>query len=361
MDRFASFDLPSSPTKAPVIPPVISEAPEGQLDEAASASGASVEGGFGCLGTLLMPHPSQTDQQLQALPGKWQALVGVPPFAGMSLSPRDPSIPELEVSSSYEDGAGTHYRVRSLDYRTTRIKEKSADSIYRLVAADVLYSDKKQNHIAAAMRLPEVSGRRHPMGPGEACFPPLLVVNIQLPSYAPTMIGGKTDGPGVSIVYFFALPEDFDPAAFPNQKALGLLKRLVQGSKEADGTKTRERFKMIPRVVNVEDWASKGPLSYAEHKLLSNYNETPILSRPQHTFFNGPNGSYLEIDLDIHSYSFFARQAFLGYMQRLSTVVFEVAFVIQGNSSDELPEQVLGCGRIYRADFSDRPTLEITK
>ena len=52
------------------------------------------------------------------------------------------------------------------------------------MAADVLYSDKKQNHIAAAMRLPEVSGRRHPMGPGEACFPPLLVVNIQLPSYA---------------------------------------------------------------------------------------------------------------------------------------------------------------------------------
>lgn len=85
-----------------------------------------------------------------------------------------------------------------------------------------------------------------------------------------------------------------------------------------------------------------------------------VLSRPQHTFFNGPNDSYLEIDLDIHVYSFFARQAFLGYMPRLNTVVFEVAFVIQGNSSDELPEQVLGCGRIYRADFSDRPAIEPT-
>ncbi len=53
------------------------------------------------------------------------------------------------------------------------------------------------------------------------------------------------------------------------------------------------RFKIIPRVVNVDEWSKKGPLSTAEYKLLSNYNEKPVLSRPQHAFFNGPN--YLEV------------------------------------------------------------------
>lgn len=36
---------------------------------------------------------------------------------------------------------------------------------------------------------------------------------------------------------------------------------------------------------------------------------------------------------------------------RLREVVFENALVIQGNSSDELPEQILGCARLYRFDF----------
>lgn len=79
--------------------------------------------------------------------------------------------------------------------------------------------------------------------------------------------------------------------------------------------KTRSRLKLIARVVNVEEWAEKGPLSGYEHGLLRNYNDKPILTRPQHHFFLEKN--YLEIDLDVHSYAWTARKALSGFLPRL--------------------------------------------
>lgn len=41
---------------------------------------------------------------------------------------------------------------------------------------------------------------------------------------------------------------------------------------------------------------------------------------------------------------------------RFKDMVFEFAFVLQGNSVDELPEHVLGCARLFRLDFlRERP------
>lgn len=74
-------------------------------------------------------------------------------------------------------------------------------------------------------------------------------------------------------------------------------------------------MKLIARVVNVEEWAKEGPLSGAEHSLLNNYNDKPILTRPQQKFFTGKH--YLEIDLDVHTYAWLARKALAGFIPRL--------------------------------------------
>ena len=47
----------------------------------------------------------------------------------------------------------------------------------------------------------------------------------------------------------------------PNKAALELVQRFMHNKREFDGTPTRDRLKLIPRIVNVGEWAEKGPLS----------------------------------------------------------------------------------------------------
>jgi hypothetical protein len=114
---------------------------------------------------------------------------------------------------------------------------------------------------------------------------------------------------------------------------------------------TRDRLKLLPRIVNVDEWAIAGPLNGAEVRLLRNYNGKPILTRPQHRFYSDPAGTYFEMDFDVHRYAYIARRAFYGYLTRLAPVVFENAFCLQGNRAEELPEVVLGAARVFRVDF----------
>ena len=85
---------------------------------------------------------------------------------------------------------------------------------------------------------------------------------------------------------------------------------------------------------------------------MRNYQDKPLLTRPQQRFFSAHDGSYLEVDLDVHSYAYIARRAYYGYLPRLAPLVFENAFVLQGNRPEELPEVALGAVRVCRMDFT---------
>ncbi|GFR47535.1 hypothetical protein Agub_g9255 [Astrephomene gubernaculifera] len=281
---------------------------------------------------------------------------------GCTLRRRDMSESVLEVREAWEPcsqdegggGAGPQqppctsgrpFMVRGPDYMKTRVKIPSRPALYRLLAADVISTDTKMTHVARLVNLQQLL---RPALAADPHLPPLLIFTIMLPMYPATLFGGN-DGQSQSLVYYFGLPPDFKPAEYENQTALALLRRFVTNGREADGSPTRDRLKIIPRVVNVDEWAQKGPLSPAEHKLLAAYNDKPVLARPQHHFFTGPG--YLEVDVDIHCYQFLARKALCSFFTRLQEVIFENAIVIQGNSPEELPEQVLAAVRMYRVDL----------
>ena len=212
----------------------------------------------------------------------------------------------------------------------------------------------KLNHICQHVQLPAcptLGPAARALPPGLR-LPPLLIFNIQLPHYTPSMFGSM-DGPGVSLVYYFALPEGWEPAAVRNPAALGLAQRFMNNGVEFDGTPTRERLKLLPRFNNIDEWAASAGLSGTEVRLLRNYNCKPLLTRPQQRFFSGPNRAYLEVDIDLHSYAYLARRGFCSYIPRLPGSVSEQAFVLQGNRAEELPEMVLAAARLHRINFAE--------
>lgn len=322
----------SSSVGSPSTPPV----PADEIIE------PSADGKIGCMSLFTVASAGLAHKKFLRL-GK--------PAAGSSFRQKSVDEETGSCAAAWEPAEGTTFQVRSHGYMRSKKKEPSGPCMYRLVGVDVYSFDFKLYHIAQHVQLPEVPvvGPAAQALPADQKLPPLLIINMQLPMYGPSLFGAN-DGHGHSLVYYFALPEGWEPSQVEQPAALALVQRFMHNRRELDGTPTRDRFKLIPRIVNVDEWAEKGPLSGYEHRLLMNYNDKPLLTRPQQRFYTGPH--YLEIDLDVHSYAFVARKAFHGYIQRLAPVVFENAFVVQGNRPEELPEQVLAAARVYRVDFT---------
>nr|CAD1840366.1 unnamed protein product [Ananas comosus var. bracteatus] len=221
------------------------------------------------------------------------------------------------------------FRVRGANYFRDKKKEFAPNcAAYYPFGVDVFLCQQKINHISRFVELPV------PNTPTK--FPPLLVVNVQIPLYPASIFQNETDGEGISFVLYFRLAEDYAkelPSHF-----LDSLRKLIDDEVERvkafpmDTTLPfRERLKILGRVANLDDL----PLSAAERKVMHAYNEKPVLSRPQHEFYLGDG--YFEIDLDMHRFSYISRKGFEQFLDRLKLCVIDFGLTIQGNKPEELP------------------------
>ncbi|RLN53335.1 hypothetical protein BBJ29_000436 [Phytophthora kernoviae] len=216
----------------------------------------------------------------------------------------------------------------------------SQPALFEFIGADLVRTDSKVDLISQRVEFPpEYENAK------------LFIINAQLPSYGPSVWGdGTCDGPGYSLALYWMIPDDvFEDLQNPTTTTLRLLKRFLEAG---DDRSLTDRFKVIAQVTNQDECGMTGMAK----KLLVSHNATPVLTRPQHRIYHFRKGS-TEVVVDVHAFSYIARRGIHLLIDKTSKLVIDVAFVIQGETEDELPEQVLGCCRLDHASVQKAAEL----
>ncbi|KAK1432834.1 hypothetical protein QVD17_09736 [Tagetes erecta] len=263
------------------------------------------------------------------------------PIAGSQV----PCCPiDKKMSDCWSPLEPSTFKVRGRNYIRDRKKENALNqAAFYPIGVDVFLSPRKIDHISRLVQLPtiESSGK----------VPPLLVVNLQIPLYPPALFQNEYDGEGMSFVFYFKLTENYD--ALPLQFQENIKKIIddeverVRGFPVDSIGPSRDRLKILGRVTNLDDLE----LSAAERRLMNAYNEKPVLSRPQHEFYLGEN--YIEIDFDMHRFSYISRKGFSAFQDRLKRCTLDFGLTIQGNKAEELPECILCCIHLKEIDYNN--------
>ncbi|GBG24583.1 Phosphatidylinositol/phosphatidylcholine transfer protein SFH4 [Hondaea fermentalgiana] len=241
------------------------------------------------------------------------------------------------------------------DYKRKKLKEPSGSAIYDCVCMDVWSLQSKRPNIGSYMQLPtQHSQSTSGAGPGApdaaAPLPELLIVNIMMPGYPPSGPFSKKriDGPGQSIVLFAKLSNWAKEN--PEDPSVQLWSRFVH---VYDGDKFRERLKMITRLENADEIN----LGRIERALLTKYNGTPWLVRPEYEFHKGEG--YFEICIDFHRFAYFALSNAMPVLDRVFNAMIDCALIVQAEKDQEMPERVLVCATLRCLNLKEAPEIDL--
>lgn len=229
----------------------------------------------------------------------------------------------------------TGFFVRSSQYLSTKAKIPSQRQALRLVNVELYKSNDPIEHIGLSSfaGFERGSGSNTPGG-GSLAVPNdqslVLVINFIIP------------GPRFHSLVLYFTPED--PAELKKNSVFAdLFHEFFHGPSDEFRSK---RLKLIPRVVQ-GTWPIR-----------EGVGTTPAIlgTKTYQKYFQGKQ--YLEVDYDIGSSTVAASisKLLLGYSRDL---IIDLAFVIEGQTSLELPERVLGCVRLDCIDV--RHAMQYTK
>ncbi|KQJ97127.1 protein ENHANCED DISEASE RESISTANCE 2-like isoform X4 [Brachypodium distachyon] len=227
--------------------------------------------------------------------------------------PKDSS---CTMPSSWAMTDPTTFLIRGESYLLDRQKIKANNTLMQMVGADWIKSDKREDDLAGR---PGGLVQKYAAEGGNKFF---FIVNIQVP--------GSTT---YSLALYYAMDTPLEKVP--------LLERFVNG----DDTFRNSRFKLIP-YISKGSWIVKQ--SVGKKACL-------VGQALEINYFRGTN--YLELGVDIGS-STVARGVVSLVLGYLSNLVIEMAFLVQGNTQEELPEFLLGTCRLNYLDASKAVSLD---
>ncbi|XP_058004227.1 protein ENHANCED DISEASE RESISTANCE 2 isoform X2 [Hevea brasiliensis] len=227
-----------------------------------------------------------------------------------------PKDPTCTMPSSWTAADPSSFLIRGENYLEDQKKVKAKGTLMQMVAADWLRSDKREDDLAGR---PGSIVQKYSVQGGPEFF---FIINIQL--LIMKQVPGSTTY-SLALYYMMTTPLEDAP----------LLESFVKG----DDTYRNSRFKLIP-YISKGSWIVK-----------QSVGKTACLigQALEINYFHGKN--YLELGVDIGS-STVARGVVSLVLGYLSNLVIEMAFLIQANTAEELPEYLLGTCRLNHLDAS---------
>jgi hypothetical protein len=232
------------------------------------------------------------------------------------------------------------------DYARTKTKADAGPPLTELVGIDMIKSACRIDNIGRYLDFPQEWKQKSKKIDG---VPDLFIVCVQIPSEG---LGGglasffkdQDDGPGVSLVFYFKIRENFcsmlqNPDTTKEGPAANLFANFCKEAPEMHGDPDdtwRGRFKVIVNCTNIDE--------YGLPNFITSYNGKPVLIRQTGSVYRGDN--YVEQDINCHAFGMVARKALGILLEKFPYMLFDIGFCIESRDDDEMPEALLGCGTV---------------
>jgi len=252
---------------------------------------------------------------------------------------------------------GTSFQVRcGPNYVEKKLKQESAASLYDCVSLDVVRSDRIVNRVLGRL-VPAPQSHTEAWSAG-CGLPHTICFVINLP-YTTNFAGEKPDDTGCSIVTVHTVTDE--TLRLNGENSSAAVRLFKEFCAKSDGpcvdratSSTSGVLKGIATGENVDELG----LPWVSQPMVRNYNGTPALMTRSAHVHKGPDGNWMEVDIDVRFWSYAARSALYNLRSYLARAVVHIGFCVQGCGDDELPEGVLCAVRLWNLDIVKNP-LEI--
>eukprot|EP00924_Labyrinthula_sp_SR-Ha-C_P005466 snap_masked-scaffold_1-processed-gene-32.13-mRNA-1 protein AED:0.12 eAED:1.00 QI:0/-1/0/1/-1/1/1/0/305 len=278
---------------------------------------------------------------------------------------------DVPVWTGQVDGSSFNVRCGP-NYKVNKTKQASLESFYTCVTVDVVKASsvsEKIEHVASKYPLPCVNYPTEILR--ELGLPKYIVINIQVPfKTAPMMYTPKNyydQDTGFSIILIFLLNQEIVDLAVKgeisetNVKSYAQLKLLKRFNLEAlNNSDIRRRFKGILVCDNWDEMMEI--LSVSGLNMMKKYNGKPLIINKMGEIYQDENKTeYLEMVVKISRAVLLARKALDSFRSKSPAAVLRMGFTIQGESDEELPENIFACASVSNIVIDEKhiPTIEI--